>query len=309
MYQKKYFFLLLFFFLSFGIFFSPHSATSAGLQYTLLEKIPGFASTNGSDLPAYIIAIYKLGLAVVTLSAVLMISIGGFLYLTSAGNTSSMGTAKGIIFDAVIGLVIALSSWVLLNVINPDLTTITLTPITTGIASVTPSVTIPAGGLTPATGNSQDLAKQILALKVTQESGECSSTTQRVTPKSNIQSIADGKAMSVCSHTCKSVRPHSSGCTDNAVNANETMLRAIATIKPTLNFTITSIAGGAHAQNSDHYKGNAIDIFPATQALLDAFIANGAVKDNGDRSGSFCEARNGSRVTCPGGADHIHIKF
>jgi len=136
MYQKKYFFLLLFFFLSFGIFFSPHSATSAGLQYTLLEKIPGFASTNGSDLPAYIIAIYKLGLAVVTLSAVLMISIGGFLYLTSAGNTSSMGTAKGIIFDAVIGLVIALSSWVLLNVINPDLTTITLTPIETGVTAV-----------------------------------------------------------------------------------------------------------------------------------------------------------------------------
>lgn len=102
------------------------AASTGGLKYTLLEKIPGFASTDGSNLPKYIIAVYNVALAVVILSAVLMVSIGGFMYLTSAGNTSSMGTAKGIIFDALIGLVIALAAWLLLNVINPDLVNVTI---------------------------------------------------------------------------------------------------------------------------------------------------------------------------------------
>ena len=43
------------------------------------------------------------------------------MYLTSAGNTSAMGNAKGVITDAIIGLVLAISAWFLLNFINPDL--------------------------------------------------------------------------------------------------------------------------------------------------------------------------------------------
>jgi len=208
MHQKKYFFLFLFFFLSCGIFFLPHSATSAGLQYTLLEKIPGFSSTDGSDLPAYIIAIYKLGLAIVTLSAVLMISIGGFLYLTSAGNTSSMGTAKGIIFDAVIGLVIALSSWVLLNVINPDLTTITLQPITTGIRPVTPVIpvtpTLPSGAVYTHSEAKGKLANWNIPVT---SSGNCSDqnnpacTSLEGIPKSTIDNIIKLKHASGCEVT------------------------------------------------------------------------------------------------------------
>jgi len=306
MYQKKYFFLFLFFFLSCGIFFLPYSVTSAGLQYTLLEKIPGFSDTSGSDLSGYILAIYNLGLAVVTLSAVFMISIGGFLYLTSAGNTSSMGTAKGIIFDAVIGLVIALSSWVLLNVINPDLVNVKIISLPPTTIPGEGPISGPSPGVTPVEGGSQDLAKQISGLRVLATSGECSAPNGQVSPQSNINSLANGSLMVACGHQCKSLG--SNGCT-RTTGVNETMLRAIIRVKDKHGFTITSIAGGAHATNSDHYSGNAIDISPATQPLLDAFIANGAVKDNGDRSGSFCEAPNGSRVTCPGGADHIHIKF
>lgn len=129
--KNKYFFGVFFFLLlSFGAFLSLSDVSAAGLEYKLLEKIPGFDSTNGSDLPKYITAVYNLALAVVILSAVLMVSVGGFMYLTSAGNTASMGTAKGIIFDALIGLVIALSAWLLLNTINPDLTTVSIKGIT-----------------------------------------------------------------------------------------------------------------------------------------------------------------------------------
>lgn len=161
MYKNKNFFIVFFFLLfSVSTVLFVDQATSAGLQYTLLEKIPGFASTDGSDLPKYIIAIYNVGLAVVTLSAVLMISIGGFMYLTSAGNTSSMGTAKGIIFDALIGLVIAFSSWVLLNVINPDLVNVSInglsaTPVSPGVAREVTAPSAITGGLTDAEARAQ----------------------------------------------------------------------------------------------------------------------------------------------------------
>lgn len=101
------------------------AAQTQGLQYTLLEKIPG-TDNVGSDLPGYLKAIYKVALIIIVLSAVLMLSIGGFMYLTSAGNTSAMGTAKGVIFDSIIGLVIALTAYLLLYVINPDLVNITI---------------------------------------------------------------------------------------------------------------------------------------------------------------------------------------
>ncbi len=286
------------------------SSTTGGLNYTLLEKIPGFASTDGSDLPKYITAIYKLALVVIVLSAVLMLSVGGFMYLTSAGNTSAMGTAKGVIFDSIIGLVIALVAWLLLNVINPDLVKVSINGLS--------AVAVPGGG--PIPGPSPEvippapsvgkvaLATQIAGLGVLQGSGECNSPSGAVSPKSDIQNIIDGKAMSVCSSTCKS--KGSNGCTDNAVSANETMLRAIITVKSTLGFIIISIAGGAHSLTSDHYAGNALDIAPPTQAILDAFVTNGAKADTGDKKGSFCESKAGARVVCSSGqGDHVHVKF
>lgn len=119
-------FLFVFLSLFTTLFIFAPDTNAQGLQYQLLEKIPG-TDNLGSDLPGYVKAIYKVALIVVTLSAVLMISIGGFMYLTSAGNTAAMGNAKGVITDALIGLVIALSAWLVLYVINPDLVNISMT--------------------------------------------------------------------------------------------------------------------------------------------------------------------------------------
>lgn len=117
---------------------NQNSSTGVGqLNYQLLEKVPGFESA-GSDMKTYIEALYKLALVIVTLSAVLMLSIGGFMYLTSAGNTAQMASAKGVIFDSLIGLIIALAAWLLLYVINPDFININLrsfSPIKPGAAA------------------------------------------------------------------------------------------------------------------------------------------------------------------------------
>ncbi len=58
------------------------------------------------------VAITGIGLA-----GFIMLIIGGFRYLTSGGNSKGAETAKNTITFAVIGLVVALSSFVILNLI------------------------------------------------------------------------------------------------------------------------------------------------------------------------------------------------
>lgn len=87
--------------------------------YEPMEEIPGFG--RPTEFPEYLMALYKFGLWAIGVCAMVMIMIGGYIYLTSAGNTSQTGKAKGIITDALAGLLLALVSYVLLAAINPDL--------------------------------------------------------------------------------------------------------------------------------------------------------------------------------------------
>jgi len=87
--------------------------------YTPMENIPGFEKT--SNFFSYVSNVYKFGIWTIGIAAMLMIMIGGYVYLTSAGNTAQTEKAKNIITDAFIGLILALVSWLLLYTINPDL--------------------------------------------------------------------------------------------------------------------------------------------------------------------------------------------
>lgn len=290
---------------------APEAQAQTGLTYQLLEKIPG-TSNLGSDLPGYVSALYKVALIVVTLSAVFMLSVGGFMYLTSAGNTAAMGTAKGIIFDSIIGLVIALSAWLILYIINPDLVKLSLTALPPVAVTQGPAPT-PAGIGTLPPQSSVELARQILANgNITlATSGDCRSVSGPVTPRGNIQSVADGRRMAYCgpgANLCRTLP--GDVCVDDYLRPSETMLRAIWTVGQSMSFTINSIAGGPHTPGSAHYAGRAIDISsPISQALLDAFVAAGAVAPRGNAA-SMCE-RNGVNVGCAAGsgANHLHLVF
>ena len=103
---------------------------SAQGTYQIKEKIPGQYGEirvgeegSGIDtLQEYLEAVYKFGIAIVAILAVVMIGVGGFMYIvTSAGNAGKLADAKSIITSALVGLVMALLSWLILFVINPDL--------------------------------------------------------------------------------------------------------------------------------------------------------------------------------------------
>lgn len=116
---------------------TPSTTVSSGsLSYTPLENLPGFEGQSG-DFATYFGNLYKLALWIVAISALFMAIVGGFLYLSSAGNTSTLGTAKKTIVSALVGLVIALISWLLLDTINGDLTNLKLTGLTGSIGSGT----------------------------------------------------------------------------------------------------------------------------------------------------------------------------
>lgn len=115
------------------------------IDYQLLEQIPGSNETVGR-LDSYLRDIYTFAFWAVGIAVVFMLTIGGFMYLTAAGNTSRMESAKTVIFDAILGLVLALVAWLFLYVINPDLVNLNLRAI-----SITPISSRPPAPATPTT--------------------------------------------------------------------------------------------------------------------------------------------------------------
>lgn len=69
----------------------------------------------------YIYAIYNYLLGIVGVLATITLMIGGVIWLTSAGNASKVSQAKGWITGSITGIIILLTSYILLYEINPNL--------------------------------------------------------------------------------------------------------------------------------------------------------------------------------------------
>jgi len=82
-------------------------------------------TSNLTDLIKYL---YEWGIAIGGLAVFIALVIAGFQYLTSMGDPGKMKEAKERITSAFLGLVLLLSSWLILNTINPGLTTVNIPP-------------------------------------------------------------------------------------------------------------------------------------------------------------------------------------
>ncbi|MBU0576496.1 hypothetical protein KJ654_02440 [Patescibacteria group bacterium] len=80
------------------------------------DVVPGGVATI-QGLRCMIANILSVAITAIGFAGFLMLIIGGFRYLTSGGNSKGTETAKNTITFAVIGLVVALSSFVILNLI------------------------------------------------------------------------------------------------------------------------------------------------------------------------------------------------
>jgi len=84
----------------------------------------GTSLTDNSKLVDFVKYLYEWGIALGGLAAFIALVIAGFQYLTSAGNAMKMSNAMKRIQSAVLGLLLLLSSVLILNTINPQLTTL-----------------------------------------------------------------------------------------------------------------------------------------------------------------------------------------
>lgn len=86
-------------------------AVSAQATPFSIESIGSQVGLGEADLKETVINIIQWVLGILALVAVVMIIIGGFQWLTSAGNEERIEKAKKVISSAVIGLIIVLLAW------------------------------------------------------------------------------------------------------------------------------------------------------------------------------------------------------
>ncbi|MDP3900538.1 MAG: hypothetical protein Q8Q23_05685 [bacterium] len=108
-----------------GFALAQGTQPSAVLTPPALEvPIPDLSFSGDASLwiAEYVEAIYNYAIGVIGILAAVVMGIGGIVWLTAGGNAAKVSEAKKWIGAALTGLVLALTSYTMLFIINPDLT-------------------------------------------------------------------------------------------------------------------------------------------------------------------------------------------
>lgn len=76
----------------------------------------------GGSLTEFILRVINIALAIAGLVAVLFLIIGGFRFITAGGNEAAAESAKKIITNSVIGVIVIILSFVIVRVVTNTLT-------------------------------------------------------------------------------------------------------------------------------------------------------------------------------------------
>jgi len=286
--------IIVFFFLSFaGI------ALGAGnFQYILLEGIPGTGLIQGQPAPdfnQYILDIYNGMIVVIGVCALFMITLGGYMYITSAGNTAILGRAKSIIADAIIGLVLALLAYLIFYTINPTL-------VNPPGLSAPASVTAPSGG----TGGAASTGSSNPFVFISSTDPKLAAIDAAENPARKFASV---NGLRINAAACPT--PTSTNCTDiRGVDLN--LLRFAGKIGGGNGVITAGSETGVHNPNGDHPKGKAVDM------RIDDTVKNNLITEMKNpannlhqicsRDAALCQ--NCSQAACnsePAGIVHVSI--
>ena len=100
------------------------SAYAQGRNLEVKYPGSGAPTTTNTPLSVYLEYIFHYSMIIAGVIALGVFVVGGVRYLISAGNPAVIDDARDQIFSGFLGLVILLSSYLLLNTINPDLVNI-----------------------------------------------------------------------------------------------------------------------------------------------------------------------------------------
>jgi len=110
------------------------------VKYPSLPQITTPPTTVATPIAEYVKYVYYFFLFAAGFFALGALVYASFRYITSAGRPEAMKDAKDQISAAIFGVVILFSSWIILNQINPKLTTFTLGPLRPAVPTLTPGV-------------------------------------------------------------------------------------------------------------------------------------------------------------------------
>ncbi len=103
-------------------------ASRASAQTTFsVESIGGQIGLGDADLRQVVLNVIRWVLGILTLTAVVYMMYGGYLWLTAAGNEKRVEKAKQVILQAAIGLVIVLLAWAIVLFVTRSLANVTNT--------------------------------------------------------------------------------------------------------------------------------------------------------------------------------------
>lgn len=262
----------------------PEGEDGSTTGYCLLAPLPGVGDETGyvdtsSGIEKYINSLIRLVLGLITVLSVLMIVVGGIEYMSTV-NIGEKEGAKHRITQALLGLMVAIGSYAILNTINPNLVNITIhipgakidyadngetedfEDPTAGISNTKPPVKPPTDVVIP-DGDAVTLAKKVLEnsninlLENIPGRNEVSSG-----PKQNVTDTAAGKSVWRSSWGDKG---------HTQTNLSPKMLAGLLAIADKgIKIQVNALAGGDHASNSPHYQGLAFDLQASTTDLAKA---------------------------------------
>jgi hypothetical protein len=119
--------------------FSP--LVSVAHAVTISMSIPGASTTASSTPGAWVANFYQFALMIGGVLAFGVVVYGGVKYMASAGNPSGQSDAKEWIEAALLGLLLLVGAYFILNVVNPQLTNLTMPTLQTVNISAPTSTT------------------------------------------------------------------------------------------------------------------------------------------------------------------------
>jgi hypothetical protein len=104
----------------------PETFNSQKYNFIFNVPLPGFPKGNQFNLDCYSLGdyikyLYTFLIGVCGLLSLFMIAVGAVMWLFAGGNSGQIGTAKKYITGAITGLLLALASYSILYIINPQL--------------------------------------------------------------------------------------------------------------------------------------------------------------------------------------------
>lgn len=119
--MRKYLFLITLL----SVLLLPNISLAIDLNLEDYPEFGGLDLDEDQNLNQIVAWFYYFIVGIAGFAAFVMMIVGGFQYLTSAGNPAQISDAKDRILKALLGLLIILASWLILQVINPELIILT----------------------------------------------------------------------------------------------------------------------------------------------------------------------------------------